>query len=60
MAMVEVPGGSDVGGRNNHGRRTTTTTPRKLPIEGRLEKKREIGVKVPTDGEDPNKLSSMW
>eukprot|EP00956_Cyclotella_meneghiniana_P007949 scaffold10567_cov70-Cyclotella_meneghiniana.AAC.3 len=33
MAMVESPCGSAVGGRSNHGRRTT---PRKL--EGRLEK----------------------
>eukprot|EP00956_Cyclotella_meneghiniana_P003622 scaffold4429_cov81-Cyclotella_meneghiniana.AAC.6 len=35
MAMVEVPGGSAIGGRSNHGRRTTTTP---FFLEGRLEK----------------------
>eukprot|EP00956_Cyclotella_meneghiniana_P012333 scaffold17527_cov42-Cyclotella_meneghiniana.AAC.8 len=33
MAMVEVPGGSAVGGRSNHDRRTTP-----FFLEGRLEK----------------------
>eukprot|EP00956_Cyclotella_meneghiniana_P039220 scaffold167778_cov30-Cyclotella_meneghiniana.AAC.1 len=33
MAMVEVPGGSAVGGRSDHGRRTTP-----FFLEGRLEK----------------------
>eukprot|EP00956_Cyclotella_meneghiniana_P006408 scaffold8395_cov71-Cyclotella_meneghiniana.AAC.1 len=33
MAMVEAPGGSAVGGRSNHGRRTTP-----FFLEGRLEK----------------------
>ena len=53
MAMVEVPGGSAVGGRSNHGRHTK---PQKL--EGRLEKaegRAGSGKKqVPTDGEAPS------
>eukprot|EP00956_Cyclotella_meneghiniana_P025812 scaffold54613_cov42-Cyclotella_meneghiniana.AAC.1 len=40
--MVEAPGGSAVGGRSNHGRRTT---PRKL--EGRLEKDERMVSKSP-------------
>ena len=42
MAMVEVPGGSAVGGRSNLGRRTT---PRKL--EGRLEKDERMVSRSP-------------
>eukprot|EP00956_Cyclotella_meneghiniana_P020138 scaffold35167_cov96-Cyclotella_meneghiniana.AAC.1 len=42
MAMVEVPGGSAVGGRSNHDRRTTS---RKL--EGRLENGERMVSKSP-------------
>eukprot|EP00956_Cyclotella_meneghiniana_P031521 scaffold83017_cov36-Cyclotella_meneghiniana.AAC.1 len=49
MAMVEVPGGSAVGSRSNHRRRTTP-----FFLEGRLEKprgERSEKNQVPTDGE---------
>eukprot|EP00956_Cyclotella_meneghiniana_P028403 scaffold65819_cov58-Cyclotella_meneghiniana.AAC.3 len=50
MAMVEVPGGSAIGGRSNHGRRTTPFFSRGPP-----RKRREasgIGKKqVPPSGE---------
>eukprot|EP00956_Cyclotella_meneghiniana_P029439 scaffold71225_cov38-Cyclotella_meneghiniana.AAC.5 len=48
MAMVEVPGGSAVGGRSNHGRRAT---PFSFFLKGRLEKaERRAGSRkqVPT------------
>eukprot|EP00956_Cyclotella_meneghiniana_P033589 scaffold97367_cov88-Cyclotella_meneghiniana.AAC.1 len=58
MAMVEVPGGSAVGGRSNHGRRTTP-----FFLEGRLEKaegRAGSGKKqVPTDDQAPSLYHSF-
>ena len=51
MAMVEVPGGSAVGGRSSHDRRTTP-----FFLEGRLEKAERRATEkkqVTTDGETP-------
>ena len=56
MAVVEVPAGSAVRGRSNHGRRTTP-----FFLEGRLTKFGEEADQVPTDGDDhdPDFLSSI-
>ena len=51
MAMVEVPGGSAVGGRSSHDRRTTP-----FILEGRLEKAERRAIRkkqVTTGGETP-------
>eukprot|EP00956_Cyclotella_meneghiniana_P018244 scaffold30255_cov52-Cyclotella_meneghiniana.AAC.1 len=54
MAMVEAPGGSTVGGRGPEQSRSRPShnTPK---ARGPPRKRRENGVEVPTDGEDPNK-----
>ena len=53
MAMVEVPGGSAVGSRSSHDRRTTP-----FFLEGRLEKAERRAIRkkkqVTTGGEDPD------